>query len=194
MHHNAPIADRIIRDWFRDISRYLHIVNDTLVPSGSPGHYRLGKVRSKVDHLSVKLAELYNPHCETAVDEAMDKVLRAFLTKTIHAHETNQAWYQGVGASWQPYWLLLLSLKYTLVKVPHLRKVSDHELTQIPSCLLWHFFLPVCSSCQIWRRMKVTFVWLQGSPRLSSCTKHTKFRGTHMYTVQNTALDQAPWN
>ena len=63
--HYAPIADRITRERFRDISRYLHFVdNDTLVPRGCPGHDRLGKVRPIVDHLSVKFA---------AVDEAMIK-------------------------------------------------------------------------------------------------------------------------
>ena len=72
--HYAPIADRITRDRFRDISRYLHFVNNnTLVPQGSPGHDRLGKVRPVMDHLSAKFAELYNPHRETAVDEAMIK-------------------------------------------------------------------------------------------------------------------------
>ena len=72
--HYSPIADRITRDRFRDVSRYLHFVNnDTLVPQGSPGYDRLGKVRPIVDHLSAKFAELYNPNCETAVDEAMIK-------------------------------------------------------------------------------------------------------------------------
>ena len=43
--HYSPVADRITRDRFREISRYLHFVdNDTLVPRGSPGHDWLGKV------------------------------------------------------------------------------------------------------------------------------------------------------
>ena len=72
--HYGPIADRITRDRFRDISRYLHFVdNSTLVPRGSPGHDRLGKVRPMIDHLSSKFASTYTPHCETAVDEAMIK-------------------------------------------------------------------------------------------------------------------------
>ena len=70
--HYSPIADRITRDRFRNINRYLHFVNnDTLVPRGSPGYDKLGKVRPIVDHLSAKFAELYNPNRETAVDEAM---------------------------------------------------------------------------------------------------------------------------
>ena len=42
--HYAPVADRISRDRFRELSRFLHFVdNDTLVPRGSDGHDRLGK-------------------------------------------------------------------------------------------------------------------------------------------------------
>lgn len=70
----APVADRITRDRFRDISRYLHFVdNDTLVPRGEDGHDRLGKVRPLVDHLSTKFAQAYQPHRDIAVDEAMIK-------------------------------------------------------------------------------------------------------------------------
>ena len=47
----SPIADRISRDHFREISRYLHFVdNSTLQPKGSPGYDRLGKVRPVIDH------------------------------------------------------------------------------------------------------------------------------------------------
>ena len=70
----APIADRITRDRFRELSRYLHFVdNDTLVPRDSPGYDRLGKVRPLIDHLSNKFEELYQPHREVAIDEAMIK-------------------------------------------------------------------------------------------------------------------------
>ena len=59
----SPVADRISRDRFREISRYLHFAdNSTLVPKGSPGHDRLGKVRPVIDHLSSRFADLYNPH------------------------------------------------------------------------------------------------------------------------------------
>ena len=47
--------------------------NDTLVPRGSDGHNRLGKVRPLIDYLAKKFAEVYNPHCDIAVDEAMIK-------------------------------------------------------------------------------------------------------------------------
>ena len=56
----APVADRITRDWFRELSRYLHFVdNDTLVPRGEEGHDCLGKVRPLIDHLSTKFTQVY---------------------------------------------------------------------------------------------------------------------------------------
>ena len=74
MYHYSPIADRITRDRYRDISRYLHFVdNSTLTPRGSPGYDRLGKVRPVIDHLSARFLDLYDPHREVAVDEAMIK-------------------------------------------------------------------------------------------------------------------------
>ena len=72
--HYSPIADRISRDRFREISRYLHFVDNTTLPErGSPGYDRLGKVRPVIDHLSERFTELYEPHREVAVDEAMIK-------------------------------------------------------------------------------------------------------------------------
>ena len=70
----APIADRIPRWRFREISRYLHFVdNDDLVPRGDPAFDRLGKVRPLIDHLTNKFATLYEPSNYLAVDEAMIK-------------------------------------------------------------------------------------------------------------------------
>lgn len=72
--HYSPIADRIPRDRFREISRYLHFAdNSTLEPRGSPGHDRLGKVRPVINHLSQRFSDLYKPHREVSVDEAMIK-------------------------------------------------------------------------------------------------------------------------
>lgn len=70
----APVADRISRDRFRDISRYIHFVdNSTLQPNASPNQDRLGKIRPLIDYITTKLTELYNPNKEVAVDEAMIK-------------------------------------------------------------------------------------------------------------------------
>lgn len=70
----SPIADRISRKRFRDLFRFLHFAdNETLVPRGVDGHDRLGKVRPLIDYLSGRFADVYHPHCEVAVDEAMIK-------------------------------------------------------------------------------------------------------------------------
>ena len=72
--HYAPIADRISRQRFRDLFRFLHFAdNETLVPRGADGHDRLGKVRPLIDYHSGRFADTYHPHCEVAVDEAMIK-------------------------------------------------------------------------------------------------------------------------
>ena len=74
LFHYAPIADRITRDRFLEISRYLHFVdNDTLQPRGSDGYDKLGKVRPLITHFSHTFADLYEPNKELAVDEAMIK-------------------------------------------------------------------------------------------------------------------------
>ena len=72
--HYSQIADRIPRDGFQGISRYIHFIdNSTLQPRGSPGHDCLGKVRPVIVHLSTKFVECYHPHKEVTVDEAMIK-------------------------------------------------------------------------------------------------------------------------
>ena len=83
--HYAPIAGRITRDRFREVSRYLHFVNDSLQPRESPGYDRLGKVRPVINHLSTKFADLYQPHCEVAIDEAMIKLMKDLLDNGIYA-------------------------------------------------------------------------------------------------------------
>ena len=72
--HYSPVASRISRDHFRELSRYLHFVeNQTLPPHGAPGHDRLGKIRPLIEYLSLRFADLYEPHREVSVDEAMIK-------------------------------------------------------------------------------------------------------------------------
>ena len=68
----SPIADRISRDRFRDIHRFLHFNSNCNLPLvGEPGHHRLGKVRPVMEALQERFSQLYQPHCENAVDEAM---------------------------------------------------------------------------------------------------------------------------
>jgi hypothetical protein len=71
--HYSPIAYRIPRWLFREISRYLHFVNDTLPPRGDPSYDRLGKVRPLIEHVGSRFASLYQPSKNLAVDEAMIK-------------------------------------------------------------------------------------------------------------------------
>ena len=50
--HYSPIADRITRDRFEEITRYLHFVdNDELPNRGEEGFSRLQKVDPVIDHL-----------------------------------------------------------------------------------------------------------------------------------------------
>ena len=70
--HYAPTADRISRNRFREITRYLHFAdNSQLTPRGQPGYDRLGKVRLVIDHFQKVFGEIYEPNCEQAIDEAM---------------------------------------------------------------------------------------------------------------------------
>ena len=70
--HYSPIADRISRQRFRDVHRFLHFDQNRHLPQcGEPGYDRLGKVRTILQMLQMKLLHLYQPHCENAIDEAM---------------------------------------------------------------------------------------------------------------------------
>ena len=70
----GPVADRISRDRFRKLQRYLHFVdNSTIIPRGQKGHNRLGKVRPILTYITQKCKEVYSPHKEVTVDEAMIK-------------------------------------------------------------------------------------------------------------------------
>ena len=72
--HYDPIASRITRERFRDIRRYLHFVDNTTLPtSGSAGRDRLAKIRPLITDITTKCQQLYNPHQDVAVDEAMIK-------------------------------------------------------------------------------------------------------------------------
>ena len=71
-YHYGPIANRISRDRFMEIGRYLHFVdNSTLAPPGSDEYDRLGKVRPVLEQLSKQFTVLYNPSRDCSIDEAM---------------------------------------------------------------------------------------------------------------------------
>ena len=64
-----PIADRITRDRFLEISRYLHFVYNK--PYLDPAYNKLGKIRPVLDPVTQQFLTAYNPHCEVSIDEAM---------------------------------------------------------------------------------------------------------------------------
>ena len=70
--HYAPIAEKISRDRFEELTRYLHFVDNTTLPArGQPGFSRLQKVDPIVAAVKAKFTEIYSPHREVSVDEAM---------------------------------------------------------------------------------------------------------------------------
>ena len=72
--HYDPIASRITHDRFRDIRRYLHLVdNETLPPPGTPASDRLAKVRPFLDAINERCKTVYQPQRDVSVDEAMVK-------------------------------------------------------------------------------------------------------------------------
>ena len=74
IYRYSVIADRITRDRFFEIHKYLHFSdNQRLAQYGSPSHDKLGKVRPVIDYLNNRFITMYDPHCEMAIDEAMIK-------------------------------------------------------------------------------------------------------------------------
>ena len=84
----APIADRIPRWRFREISRYLHFVdNDHFAPCGDAAHDWLGKVWPLITHLSNKFATLDEPSKEVAVDKFQGRSsLKQYMPKKLTKH------------------------------------------------------------------------------------------------------------
>ena len=68
----TPISERISRDRFYEIGRYLHFADNTNLPSrGQPGYDRLGKVRVVMEKVLDHFISLYQPNCENSIDEGM---------------------------------------------------------------------------------------------------------------------------
>ena len=60
-YHYGPVADRITRDRFLEISRYLHFAdNSTLLHRSDPEYDKLGKVRPVIRILSEQFLKNYN--------------------------------------------------------------------------------------------------------------------------------------
>ena len=76
--HYKPIADRIPRDRFLAIWRFLHFTDNSALSSGtgdaalsSPPSDRLWKVRPVIDSVLAACRTLYRPNREQAINEAM---------------------------------------------------------------------------------------------------------------------------
>ena len=70
--HYSPIADRITRDRFEEITRYLHFAdNDTLPARGEEGYSRTQKVDPVISALKQNFQAAYYPNQELSIDEAM---------------------------------------------------------------------------------------------------------------------------
>ena len=68
----SPLADRIARQRFRDITKYLHFVDNTKLPKrGETNYDRIGKVRPIMNFCQHQFLSNFNPNCEQAIDEAM---------------------------------------------------------------------------------------------------------------------------
>jgi hypothetical protein len=69
---NLAIANVMIRERFERISRYFHVANTTLNPArGQNGHDRLAHLRPLITMIFNKCRDLYNPHINVSIDEAM---------------------------------------------------------------------------------------------------------------------------
>ena len=69
----SPVADRISRDKFLQILRFIHFVdNSTLVTDRThPNYDRLGKIRPVIDHIQQACLKCYNGSQKQSIDEAM---------------------------------------------------------------------------------------------------------------------------
>ena len=66
------IANRITRDRFLEVMRYLHFADNSTLPSpGSPNYNKLGKIKHVIESLNSSFKDVYNLHRDVSVDEAM---------------------------------------------------------------------------------------------------------------------------
>lgn len=72
VYRYSPVASRISRSRFLDLSRYLHFAdNSSIPPPGTPGYNKLGKIEPIINRLVERFKIMYNHHRDVAVDEAM---------------------------------------------------------------------------------------------------------------------------
>lgn len=82
---------------FQDIRRFIYFRdNTTIPPPGTAGRNRLAKVRPLLTHITQKCKELYNPHQDVSVDEAMIKFQGRSFIKQYVPIKANKTGHQGV--------------------------------------------------------------------------------------------------
>ena len=70
--HYAPIADRISRRRFEEVSRYLHFVDNATLPKrGEDGYQRLQKILPIITTIRERCLLVYTPKAQNSIDEAM---------------------------------------------------------------------------------------------------------------------------
>ena len=70
--HNSFIASCITRDRFEEISRYLHVVDNSTLPArDEPRFQRLQKILPIVTAMKEKFLAKYHPHVQNSIDKAM---------------------------------------------------------------------------------------------------------------------------
>ena len=72
IYHYTPVANRISRERFRELHKFLHFVNNSsLAPPGTPGYDKLGKLRPIISMIGEQFATVCDPGKEVSIDEAM---------------------------------------------------------------------------------------------------------------------------
>lgn len=68
-----PVAGRIARNRFREICRFLHFVDNSsyTVRNGDPQYDKVWKVRPVIDIIVDRFLNVYTPHHQNSIDEAM---------------------------------------------------------------------------------------------------------------------------
>lgn len=130
--HYIPIASRITRDRFEEVTRYLHFVDNSSLPGrGEDGYHRLQKVLPILSMIKERFLKTYNPHPQNSIDEAMipykgtkayvcicscnlcmytctcTYMCRPLNNETVHANEACEARLQSMGESRCCEWVLL---------------------------------------------------------------------------------------
>jgi len=78
--HYAPVANRISRDRFRELHRFLHFADNSLLSAPvTPDYNKLGKVRPLINLLAERFSIVCSPDKHVSIDEAVIPFNRSTL-------------------------------------------------------------------------------------------------------------------